>query len=119
MYEIYAALRDRCGLTDYAVAKACHLGQSTFSEWRSGKSSPNLKKMLKLADFFGVSLDYLVRGIEKDGTAPLVLTDAEQQLLAAFRELNAEGQEKALAYVNDLQATRLYIKRSVLEKMAK
>lgn len=92
MYEIYARLRDQKGVTDYAVAKACHLGQSTFSDWKNGRITPNLKKMIKLAEFFDVSLDYLVTGKSRGGAPSIVLTDGERRLLAAFRELNDDAQ---------------------------
>ena len=39
-----------------------HVGvkRATVSHWENGKRQPNIDKLCALADFFGVSLDYLV-----------------------------------------------------------
>lgn len=61
MYENYCRLRDALGLTDYKVSKDTGIPASTFSDWKSGKSSPKLPKLLLLARYFGVPLDDLVK----------------------------------------------------------
>lgn len=60
MYDKYAVLRDARGLTDYKVAKATGITKSTFSEWRAGRYKPKLEKIKKLADYFGVKIEYFL-----------------------------------------------------------
>ena len=60
MYDDYVKLRDAKGVTDYAVAKATGIGKSTFSDWKSGRSTPKLPKLQKLADYFGVSVTVFI-----------------------------------------------------------
>ncbi len=67
MYEIYCKLRNCRGLKDADVARGTGITKSTFSDWKNGRSSPKDEKLLKIADFFGVSLDYLRTGKEKEG----------------------------------------------------
>ena len=62
MYEDYSKIRDSLGLTDYAVAKGAGIGRSTLSDWKSGAHTPNPQNMKKIADFLGVSVDYLMTG---------------------------------------------------------
>lgn len=57
MYKVYERLRDEKGLTDYRVALETGIPKSTFSEWKSGRSTPKLDKLVKLAHFFGVSVE--------------------------------------------------------------
>ena len=38
----------------------------TLSDWKNGKSTPKQDKLMKIADYFGVSLDYLMTGEERD-----------------------------------------------------
>lgn len=64
MYEIYAKIRDERGLSDYAVAKMCGWRQSTFSDWKSGRTIPSLKKLRQLASVLGLSEIYLETGDE-------------------------------------------------------
>ncbi len=62
MYEIYCKLRDDKGLKDSDVARATGITKSTFSDWKNGRSKPKDEKLLKIADFFNVTLDYLRTG---------------------------------------------------------
>lgn len=62
MYEIYCKLRDDRGLKDADVVKATGITKSTFSDWKSGKSVPKADKIQKIADFFGVSAEYIMKG---------------------------------------------------------
>lgn len=61
MYAKYVELRDKKGVRDADVSKATGIVQSTLTDWKNGKSSPKTEKLIKIADFFGVTLDELVR----------------------------------------------------------
>lgn len=60
MYSRYVDLRDKKGVTDYAVSKATGIPQSTFTDWKSGKSNPKLEKLQKIAAYFEVPLEKLL-----------------------------------------------------------
>ena len=62
MYEIYCKLRDKKGLKDADVARETGITKSTFTDWKNGRSIPGNEKMKKIADYFSVSLDYLLTG---------------------------------------------------------
>lgn len=66
MYEIYAKLRDSRGLTDYRIAKETGIGKATFSDMKLGKHSPSLETIQRLADYFGVSVEYLTTGKDSE-----------------------------------------------------
>ncbi len=60
-YEAYSAIRDEKGVTDYQVSKATGVATATISEWKKGTYTPKLEKLMKIADYFGVTIDALVR----------------------------------------------------------
>ena len=60
MYEILAQLMKERGLTAYRVSMDTGVSQATLSDWKRGRSTPKLPKLQKLADYFGVSLEYLM-----------------------------------------------------------
>lgn len=60
MYERFLELMQRKGVKSADVAKATGIHPSTFSDWKKGKSKPKTDKMQKIADYFGVSIDYLM-----------------------------------------------------------
>ena len=67
MYEVYCKLRDLRGVKDADVVRATGITKSTFSDWKSGRSEPKRDKLQKIADFFDVSLEYLMTGEETKG----------------------------------------------------
>jgi transcriptional regulator with XRE-family HTH domain len=60
MYEKYKELRDKKGVSDYRVAVETGINKSTFSDWASGRSAPKIEKLKKIADYFGVGIDYFL-----------------------------------------------------------
>lgn len=61
MYERYAKLRDERGLTDYAVAKATGILTATLTSWKQGVYQPKVDKLMKIADFLGVDINYFLK----------------------------------------------------------
>ena len=59
-YEKYAALRDKNGVTDYRVSRDTGIVQATLSDWKSGKSNPKVDKLITLAKYFDVSIEYFI-----------------------------------------------------------
>lgn len=65
MYEIFSKLLQKYGITPYKVSKETGISQSTLSDWKRGISTPKTDNMKKIADYFGVSVEYLMTGKEK------------------------------------------------------
>ena len=51
-------------LTQRQVASALNISQPSYIRYENGGAEPNIEKLVKLADLFDVSLDYLL-GREK------------------------------------------------------
>jgi transcriptional regulator with XRE-family HTH domain len=60
MYDIFMQLLQERGLTPYRVSMDTGIPQSTLSAWKRGKSTPKLNKLQIIADYLGVSVDYLL-----------------------------------------------------------
>lgn len=75
MYEIFEQLLQQFNVTAYKVAKETGITQSTLSDWKYGKSTPKSENMKKIADYFGISIDYLMTGEEKEGGEKYYLND--------------------------------------------
>ena len=58
--KIYA-LRTARGLSQGDLAEKLEVSRQSVSKWETGQSVPDLDKIIKLADLFGVSVDELVR----------------------------------------------------------
>ena len=51
-------------MTAYKVSKATGVTQTSLSNWKSGRNTPSTKTLQKIADYFGVTVDYLMTGQE-------------------------------------------------------
>ena len=65
MYARYVELRDKKGVTDYRVSMETGIPKSTFSEWKSGRSKPKFDKLLILAKYFGVPVEYFAEEVSE------------------------------------------------------
>lgn len=66
MYEIFEQLLQAHGLTAYKISQLIGVSQSTLSDWKRGRSTPKQDKLQKIADYFGVTVDYLMTGKEPE-----------------------------------------------------
>lgn len=79
MYEIYCKLRDKRSVKDADVVKETGITKSTFPDWKNGRSKPKNDKLQKIADYFGVSLQYLTTGSDKFLQRNPALTPDDEQ----------------------------------------
>ncbi len=64
MYEQFEKLCKLNSVTPYRVCKETGLTTATISNWKAGRYTPKADKLQKIADYFGVTLEYLMTGIE-------------------------------------------------------
>lgn len=64
MYEIFELLLKEYDVTTYQVAKATGISTASFTGWKQGKWNFKADKLQKIADYFGVSIEYLMTGKE-------------------------------------------------------
>lgn len=91
-------LRKQRNLTQTDVANHLKITVSAYGNYELGQRSPTPETLIKLADFFGVSVDYLLGlddNTESASVAPLgeTLTASERDLLSAFRKLSPASQD--------------------------
>ena len=53
-------LRKKNGLSQASFAKMFHASQNTVSQWESGSRKPSYDVVTEIANFFGVTTDYLL-----------------------------------------------------------
>lgn len=75
MYSIFEKLLQKYGVSAYRVSKDLGIAQSVLSSWKNGVSTPKQDKMQKIADYFNVSVDYLMTGEEKEDKKKYYLND--------------------------------------------
>lgn len=101
-------------LTANKLAIACKLQNNTFTYWKNGKTKPTIDALIKIADYFNVSLDYLVG--RETPTAKKEINDPNKAinstLLNRIESLDELQQAKVMAYIDGLQDTNSSIKNA-------
>ena len=86
-------LRIHKKLSQKDLADTLGVDRTTYVKWETGASSPSVAILTQLADFYGVSLDFLTEHIPAD--TALVSQD-EQQLLTLWRGADADARRFVL-----------------------
>ena len=70
-------LRKKCGITMKELGDRLGVSESAISHYETGKRQPDFETLLRLGEFFGVSVDYLL-GLDAPPTV------SKDDLKAAF-----------------------------------
>ena len=57
-------IRKERHMTQSSVADALHITREALSYYENGKRSPDITMLIKMSDFFGVSIHFLITGEE-------------------------------------------------------
>lgn len=68
-FDILSTLCKQKGISAYKTAQAIGLDRSVVAKWKAG-STPHGSTLEKLADFFGVTTDYLLKGPTEKAPTP-------------------------------------------------
>lgn len=98
-------LREANNLTQKQMANILNVTQKTVSTYENGLTEPDISTMIKIADFFDVSLDYLLdRKTTKTETTRITIDISADELSVLKRviarldeQLNHERYKAALA----------------------
>lgn len=60
VYEKLQVLLDKTNKTAYQVSKETGVSTATLSNWKNGNYIPKADKLKRIADYFGVSIEYFL-----------------------------------------------------------
>ncbi|WP_342480094.1 helix-turn-helix domain-containing protein [Paenibacillus sp. FSL L8-0340] len=108
MYEIFEKLLEEHDVTAYRVAKETGITTATLTSWKQGKYTPKREKLQKVADYFGVSVNYLM-GIPEEKTSSdedkpyYALTSKDERDIATELErmMNDLNSDTSLAFMGE------------------
>lgn len=84
MYEIFVKLLNEKGITPYKLSQDTGISTATLSDWKKGRSTPKQDKLKKIADYFGVSVDFLMTGKEKEGGEDYYVNEETKKIAQAI-----------------------------------
>lgn len=111
--EILRELRSSVGKTQDQVAEACSISKVALARYETGARTPRIDIASRLADYYGVSVDYLL-GNDNDPKSvqsvpdPAPVSEGEQirqQILRELEGLPDSAFEQAMSYIQFLKST--------------
>lgn len=75
----------------YKISKATGISDRLIGYWRKGEKLPGAENLLTIANYFGISVDYLLTGKEKSSPTNQLTAD-EQELLDIYNSLSPKSQ---------------------------
>jgi len=90
--------RNEKGITQIRLSIESGVSQETISAYESGKAMPSAETLIKMSNFLGVSIDYLLDKTDN----PLInlnKNDEDLELINLFHQLNKEQKNDVLNYI--------------------
>ena len=93
-------LASKKNMTANAVAVKCGLQSNSFTKWKSGTQKPSLEALTKIADYFNVSLDFLV------GREQKIFSNIQAELNYEIEKANEHVRIITLEFIKKLNTGR-------------
>ena len=68
-------IRKKQGLSQEELGMELQVSRQTISKWESGQSYPDFQRLVMLSDYFNMTLDELVKGIDVQDVREKNMTD--------------------------------------------
>lgn len=98
-------LRIEKKLTQDDLAQILNFGRTAIANYESGRSEPSYSIILKLAEFFDVSIDYILgrTNIRNPYDKSLALDDESKNLIETAKSLSSENKKMLDEYIKLLK----------------
>lgn len=97
-------LREQENLTQQEIATIFDTPRQNYARWELNKNHPNVDMLIKIADFYKVSLDFLCNHKAVGGYDVGYLSEQQRQLVELIKSLNETNTIKAFGYLAGLLA---------------
>ena len=98
-YDTYKELCEKSGKSMSRVAKDIGFEKSTITKWKQKGFAPRIELLNKIADYFGVSTDYL---LGKEKTATQMDDSLSAEFTALYSRLDENHQQAVVAMIKSL-----------------
>lgn len=100
-------IRKSLNYTQKDVAQKLNIAEPTYSHYESGRYEPNTDTLVKLADFFGCSVDYLLGHQTKNIVYLDSLTENQKEAISLIKTLSDRETAKVIGYIERIKETPL------------
>ena len=95
-------LRSNLGLTQVELANKLGISRDTYKNYEQERTQMNYEMLIKVADFYDISLDYLCGRQNKNLIFADGLTNGQKKLIELIKRLNPDQTNFALGYFSEM-----------------
>lgn len=101
-------MRKAKGITQIEFAKVFNIAKGTVGNWETGKREPDNETLLRIAEYFNVSVDYLLGREDKQKEPTVNINDGQldDELVRLLCQLDDTQAQRARDFVRGLLASR-------------
>ena len=92
-------LRTKHGISQQKLASIIGISQHSINKYENHNIEPDIDTLIRLADYFNVSIDYLVGRTDNISNIPDTPTSFEMKLLKDLRRLSDEQKKHFAALI--------------------
>lgn len=93
-------------ITQIVLSMEIGVSQETISAYLNGKAKPSVSTLLKIADYFNTTTDYILDrtsiNFKTDEVKPLNMSDDEFNLVHDYKKLSSQNKAKIKGYIEGL-----------------
>lgn len=105
--ETLVKLRLNLSLSQNLVAEKLNVSAATYNRYEKNQRSPDNATLVLLADFYNVSIDFLLGRSDKVySTQATYMTDFEKQLIESTSNFTKTEQDKVLEYITFISSQK-------------
>ena len=110
--------RDNKGFSKAEVAKALNIATSSMTYYEQGKAIPSIDKLYALADYYGVTMDWLCGRVNKNDAVLKTEFDVAEVLLAAlqFEGIELDVSDEDVDAFNKIEVAKFVLTSPFLNK---
>lgn len=100
MIERILKLLSDSGITAKKLTEDINISSSAISEWKKGKGKPSAEAIIKIAEYFNVSTDYILLGKN--------INEIDDKILNTFHQLNEDNKDIIIGKMKELLKEQKY-----------
>ena len=95
-------LREKNKLTQKEIASKLNISNVTYNRYELGQREPDIKTLFKLADYYKVSLDYLLEHETEGNVDTSSFSDTKKGCVLLIEKLTEENATILLGYITHM-----------------
>ena len=97
------SLRELNDVTQEELEAYLKVSRPTIAGYETKDRQPDFEKLIKIAEYFNVSIDYLITGLNLPENQPVKESTLDQEVMISYKKLSLSSKQDVLKYIRLLE----------------